>query len=256
MAKINIIGRGIDPAKHLTLSAIKLLQKSDKIIGIEYEKGFWNELRNEFNIPEIEDISHLYSTDDVDINNYFRFIDLVLDYSLTFSNLALLIPGHPRLGVTFIELLKEQAPKTTEFEIIEGISSFDVMISGLNLDPLEQGSALLDANRMLLFRYNLEPAISYFIYHVCSVGNPITNFINPSEMNRIDLLKKYLLNFYDKNKEIYLCRMSNGILERSSIKNYMVSELESSQFDFSTTLYIPANKPSQIDWDFLKLVRN
>ena len=44
-----------------------------------------------------------------------------------------------------------------EIEIIDGISSFDVMMTYLGIDPLEQGTVLLDANRLLLFQYGLEP---------------------------------------------------------------------------------------------------
>lgn len=258
MVKISIVGRGVDPAKHLSLSAIRTLREADKIVGIEPEKEFWKNFQNEFNILEIEDIAHLYKSHDTDMANYHRFIEYVNALSVNYQHIALLVAGHPRLGVTFIELLKKHtAPKGIEIEIIDGISSFDVMLTYFGLDPLEQGTVLVDANRLLLFQYQLECAFSYFIYHICSVGNSKTNFINPALDNRIDLFKKYLLNFYPENKELYLCRASNGKNEQSTHFSSTVGELDRclSKIDYSTTLYLPADQPSRIDWEYLKLLR-
>ncbi len=257
VSKISIIGRGIDPAKHLSLSAIRALQVADKVVGIESEMEFWQELQKEFGIREIEDLGSLYRSQDNDMINYGRFVDHVLSLSSTTCHLALLVAGHPRLGVTFVELLKKRAPKHVEIEIIEGISSFDVMMTYLEIDPLEQGTVILDANRLLLFQYALEPALSYFIYHVCSVGNSKTNFINPSLDNRLDLLKNYLLRYYHEDKELVLCRVSTGKNEDSTQIRSTIAELNIcvTKIDYSTTLYLPAEKPARLDWDYLNLLR-
>ncbi|WP_059359587.1 SAM-dependent methyltransferase [Parachlamydia acanthamoebae] len=254
-AKISIIGRGIDPSKHLSLNAIKALQKANKIVGIEPEKKFWSEIEKEFDTKKIESLGHLYQNEKKDVFNYQFFIQHILDLSSKFSHLALLVAGHPRFGVSFIEMLKQSSTKNLEIEIIDGISSFDVMTSFIQMDPLEQGTALIDANRLLLFQYKIEPALSYFIYHICSIGTSKTNFLNPEKDNRLDLLKNYLLKYYPENKEVALCRISNGQNEKSRLINSTIADLNISEIDFSTTLYIPANNPNQIDWNFLNLLR-
>lgn len=257
MSKISIVGRGIDPAKHLSLSAIRTLRIADKVVGIEPEKEFWKELQNEFGVLEIEDLASFYRSQDDDTVNYQRFVDHVLSLSTKHQHLALLVAGHPRLGVSFIELLRKCIPEHIEIEIIDGISSFDVMMTYLGLDPLEQGTVLLDANRLLLFQYKLERALAYFIYHVCSIGNSKTNFINPSLDNRVDLLKNYLLKYYPESKEVFLCRISSGKNESSTHFRSTVGELNTcaSKIDYKTTLYVPADTPSRLDWEYLKLLR-
>lgn len=257
MPKITIVGRGIDPAKHLSLSAIQTLRAADKIVGIEPEMEFWREFQKEFGVCEIEDLASLYRSQDIDMVNYQRFVDHVLNLTSNYRHLALLVAGHPRLGVTFIELLKKCASENVEIEIIDGISSFDVMITYLDHDPLEQGTVLLDANRLLLFQYQLEPAFSYFIYHVSSIGNSQTNFINPSLDNRVDLFKNYLLKYYPEDKKVFLCRVSSGKNENSTHLQTTVGELDAcvSKIDYSTTLYLPADRPSRLDWEYLKLLR-
>lgn len=257
MSKISIIGRGLDPAKHLSLLALKTLQRANKIVGIESEKEFWLQLQEEFGICAIEDLGSFYRSEDRDAVNYLRFVDYVLDLSSRFSHLALLIAGHPRLGVTFVELLKKSSPRNLEIEVIDGISSFAVMTTYLGIDPLEEGSVLLDVNRLLLFQYQLEPALSYFIYHVSSIGNSKTNFINPALENRLDILKNYLLKYYPENKEVVFCRISDGKNESSKQLRSTILDLEACtpEIDYSTTLYIPAEKPSQIDWNYFNLLR-
>lgn len=256
MVKINIIGRGINPEKHLSIFSINLLKNADKIIGIETEFGFWDNLQKKFNLPPIENIPFLYKNNDWDLTNYQRFVNYIIELSHSFSNIVLLIAGHPRVGVSFIDLLKKNLPKSIELEIIEGISSFDVMINVLQMDPLEQGTALLDANRLLLFKYTLDTSISYFIYHVSSIGNSKTNYMNPNENNRVELLVDYLLMYYKKDKEVFICKCSNGSNEQSKLITINLSDLHSivDQIDYSSTLFIPAEKPKEIDWNFLKLL--
>lgn len=213
-------------------------------------------MQQDFGIVEIDDVSELYKDQDRDINNYNRFIEYILKLTSEYEHLAILVPGHPLLGVTFIDLLKDRAMFDLQIEIVDGISSFDLMTTFFEIDPLEQGTVLLDANRLLLFQYQLEPSLIYFIYHICSVGNPRTNYLKPSIGNRLDFLRDYLLKFYSEDKEIYLCRVSNSVAESSSKFSCLISDLESQveKIDFSTTLFIPAEKPSKIDWEYLNYV--
>lgn len=258
MTTISIIGRGIDPAKHLSIEGIEALRLAEVIVGIESENHFWKELQKKYGIQEVLALDDLYKNDDKDLINYNRFVNYILDLSKKYNNIALLVAGHPRVGVTFIELLKKQVQENIEIKVIDGISSFDTLLSYIGLDPLEQGTVLLDANRLLLFQYKLECALSYFIYHVCSIGNSKTNFLNPSQNNRIDLFKNYLLNYYEKSKKVFLCKISNGKFENSSMLESTIGELDLclSMIDFSTTLYIPANKPGHLNWEYLNLLNN
>lgn len=148
-------------------------------------------------------------------------------------------------------------PKDIKIDIIDGLSSFDLLINLLEIDPLEQGTTLLDANRLLLFRYKLETAIAYFIYHLSSVGNSKTNYVNPSLDNRLDLFKKYLLEFYNKEKMVFLCKVPNNKRENFIKIPCSICELEkyTNDIDYCTTLYIPAENPSRLDWEYLELVR-
>lgn len=255
--RITIVGRGLDPGKHLTVAAIRALRQADRVIGIETELEAWALLENEFDLPRITDVARLYEDGGKDLDNYHRFVDFIITNMESVQHLCLLVAGHPRLGVTFIELLKKASGSDFEIQVIEGISSFDTMINDIGLDPLERGTVMLDANRLLLFHYHLEPALNHFIYHICSVGTSKTHFSDASIENRLDLLRDYLLQFYPGSKRMFLCRASTSADQSGEMIPFQLSDMKeiTPRITFATTLYIPAEKPTQLDEQFLTLLR-
>lgn len=255
MKKITVVGRGLDPAKHLSLEAIRTLKNADIILGIEPETDSWKTLREEFNIPKIIDVGTLYINGAKDLQNYTSFIAHAFEALKTHNHVVLLVAGHPRVGVTFAQILTQhQNNSALNFEInfIEGLSSFDVMLNDLEIDPLERGSSVLDSNRLLLFQYNLEPSMNHFIYHICSVGTDRVHYSDSSKDNKITALQDYLESFYDRKKEIFLCKASNGQSEKGKYISLQVCDLAANihQIDFGTTLFIPAEKPSKFNFKF------
>ena len=259
---ISIIGRGIDPEKHLTLQALRALKAADRAFGIEPETATWKKFQKEFGTPVIEDLSFLYRSDRIDQANYEAFVATILQALDSCKHLALLVAGHPMVGVSFIRILRskleDRIDSEVKIEIIGGISSFDTLLLDLQLDPLERGTLLLDTNRLLLLEYELDPSLGAFLYHVCSVGNSITDYRNTSSTTRLSLLKHYLLRFFPPHKELFLCRSSFGVDVQSARFSITLAELEQAaeQIDFATTLYIPPEKPRRLNRDFLSLLQN
>jgi uncharacterized protein YabN with tetrapyrrole methylase and pyrophosphatase domain len=257
--KLTIIGRGVDPTKHLSMEALEILKTADLILGIESEIEFWSMIQKNHNITVIKDIASEYKNNNKDILNYQSFIDLAFHSLINNDHVVLLVAGHPRLGVTFSQLLSSDSRSAgINIQFVVGISSFDVMLNDLALDPIEQGTALLDANRLLLFEYKMETSLNYFIYHVSSVGNSKTNYQNPEQGNQVTLLKNYLIKHYSSSKKVAICQASNGKNSPSQYTWIDLSELESSisKLNYSTTLYIPAELPEKINFEFLHLLEN
>ncbi len=256
MKTLYIIGRGIDPSAHLTIEGIQALQKSEVVYGIEPEKQTWIELAAKYDIPEVTDITQLYRCGSEDQKNYSNFIDFIKEKFHTKSNIALLIAGHPRLGVTFAQTINKKIGNDIKIKFIANVSSFDIMINDLSLDPLEQGSCLVDANRLLLFNYHLETSINYFVYHICSVGTKRLNFDDSLKDNQLSLLRDYFLKFYSHNKIVYFCKAANGPNEQGCYTPVVLSELidKASIINFGTSLYIPAENPKSFNRDFFNLL--
>lgn len=257
MKILNIIGRGLSPLAHLTLEGIRALQSSDRIYGIEPDKLAWQSIMQEFKLSEIINISSLYTCGAKDQDNYISFISFIKQALELDNSIALLIAGNARLGVSFVQMLMQNPLPDVKLNIIDGISSFAVMCNDLAIDPLEQGTSLMDANRMLLFKYNLEPATNYFIYHICSVGTNQVHFNNACIDNQISLLEQHLLKFYSPEKNIILCQASNGSEYPGLYQTITLKQLsiKLSELTFSTTLFIPADLPKKYCNEFYNLIK-
>ncbi len=255
--QITIVGRGMNPLRDLTLEGLSALQTADHIIGIEPNLKAWSTIQNTFGISDIHDVSELYIHGSRDIENYERFIDLILELSRQHQKLVILVAGHPRLGVSFIDLLQTRLSSDIKLKTVAGISSFCALLNELPLDPLERGSSIIDVNRMLLFQYQLEPALDTFLYHVCSIGTSYTFYQDATEANQFELLRNYLLKFYSKDKKLFWVKASHATDDGTERVGFYLEELckSVSHVDFGTSLFIPAELPNKIDKTYLNLLR-
>jgi uncharacterized protein YabN with tetrapyrrole methylase and pyrophosphatase domain len=186
-------------------------------------------------------------------------LDVHTDYKKE-GSVTVLIPGHPKVGVSWIQDLEKYEYDTEiELKVIDGISSFDTMLTDLRRDPLEQGAVVIDANRMLLYRLNLDPRMDYYIYHVCSVGTSRTHVSNPSLDNGLDLLKSWLLRSFPSDHEVTLVQSDIISGDRSAVETCLLKELEklASSITFATSLFIRGVQPSfeSLDKEFLAMVK-
>jgi len=65
-----------------------------------------------------------------------------------------------------------------------GVSNFTTTANNLGIDPLERGTLVVDANRLLLFEQLPDPAFNTFVYHVGGA-------------DQAELLQRLLLRAYD-----------------------------------------------------------
>lgn len=257
--KLSIVGRGIRPLEHLTLAGVRALKSADVVFGIEPDVAAWAILTEEFDLPGIERLDFLYKDGRTDKENYEAFFAFIQDLVGLYEHVALVVAGHPRLGVSIAQWLSSPAfTARVELEFIEGISSFDTMFNELGVDPLERGTAVLDANRLLLFKYELETAVDTFIYHPSSVGNSRTDYVDCTARNQVQHLMNYLLKFYSPEKTVVLCKAANFIGQASEYMPLKLAELvsHSRHIDMGSTLYIPADKPTAICQNFLSKLRS
>lgn len=236
---IKIIGIGMDYAQHITMQAINEIKSSDKILllGIIPTEIAHLAIENSC----IEDITDLYKNNAVDQNNYENIKQKILTESTRNTTVCLVIPGHPRVAVTLTQMLQKDANALAiECIVTPGISSFDTMLNDLMLDPLERGTCLLDANRLLLLDFNLDPKLNYFIYHICSIGNAKTNYLTPTADNQFKLLQDKLMQHFPPDHMVSMITSATG--QRGTVvQNAMLSELPEllSKVHFDCTLYVP-----------------
>jgi len=202
----------------------------------------------------IEQITHLYRNNNRYIDNYNAILSYIEKLKTQNKNISLIVPGNPRLGVTITQIIKKffNESKEIKFDTIPGISSFVTMYNDLNIDPLEKGTILVDVNRLLLYEYNIDTALNYFIYHICSIGNPKTNYKNPTKDNKVCLLKEYLLRFYNPEHKICMIESAGRNLETPSLREFTITEIEKllENVNFNSTLFIQGIKKQTLNKNF------
>lgn len=257
--KVFVIGAGIRGKKQLTLEAIARLRNVGNVLFFPCESITYDWLVNDLCLTRVESLEKQYQDKGIDQENYSRITNRVLQSCHEFNEIAVLVPGHPRVGVSWIHNLEKAHIKgEINLKIIDGISSIDTMISDLGRDPLEHGSIIIDANRMLLYRLKIDPRIDHYVYHVCSVGTTQTNMSNPSFQNKLDLLKNILLEYFPKDHQVKFVQSGTVTMEGASILTFPLEKLDEMVYHvtFGTTLYIPGLSFSKkdIDPDFLSIL--
>lgn len=255
MRKISVVGSGMLGVDQITTEGFYVIHNVDRVFWLGDVAGIKKYLSHKK--IRHEDISYLYEDGGGDVENYLRIINYILTQSDESEHIALIVPGHPRVGVTIVQLLLKLSQNgEVVLNCYPGISSFDAMINDLDIDPLEEGVCILDANRLIIYDYAMEPCINYFIYHISSIGNACTDYSLPHVSNKVSYLKCKLLKHYPENATVFLLSASTKsgqVPEKLESKLFNIEALLS-KVTYRHTLYIPSSLPSKekVNFDFLK----
>lgn len=257
MKIIRIVGSGVEGIRHLTQEAIENIFLCKKALILGSITGM-KEFLEENNIL-YEDMTDLYINNQIDNINYSNIKSKIMSELEIHGDISFLIQGHPRLGVSVVQELQCDAlVGACRLIVTPGISSFDTMINDLMLDPIESGTSLLDVNRLILFDYCMEPCINYFLYHVCSIGNQLTNYMSPTAKNGVHFLKEKLLKHYDQNQPVTLIASSlgDGQVHRRIDGTVGSIDILLNEVKFDYSLFIPAISPnkSNLNEDFYNYI--
>lgn len=240
-----IIGTGIKRPAQLTLEGLNALKAAEKVLHLTGTAEPMEALFRDLKIPRPEALDELYHHGDVDDANYERIADAIVNQVHRHQNVALLLYGHPRVGVTLTGTLEALLPGSVR--VIPAPSSFDTMINDLRRDPLRHGSVLVDSNRLLLFEQTIDTTMDCYIFHVDAVATRKTAS-GESSHGRRDLLQSYLLRFYPKDHRVVVIASAVGH-EAAATLEVPLAELEAAATLMSqgATLFLPARLPRTVN---------
>ncbi|TCV99787.1 SAM-dependent methyltransferase [Biostraticola tofi] len=255
MGIISVIGSGMLGVEQITTEGFSVIHRADRVYWIGDIAGLKEYCAHR--TISYQDLSYLYEHGAIDTDNYRRIIQHVMLALTECDHIGLVVPGHPRLGVTIVQLLQQQNKSGDfEFHCYPGISSFAAMINDIGIDPLEEGVSIVDVNRLILYDYMMDPCLNYFIYHASSIGNANTDYSTPQISNKIPYLKSKLLKHYPAHTHLFLLSSSTIKGEFAEKLPGQLANLEAllSQVTYRHTLYIPCSLPSksQVNHNFLQ----
>lgn len=238
--KIALIGSGVRGIRDLTLRSLQQLQESDETLCLGISPRDKLVLRR-LGVRGVRSLDHLYKQGSNDIETYAALLDEVLKAGTRRGSVALLLPGHPAFGVTIASWLRELAAAgSIQLAVFDGISSFDTMLTDLGVDPLTNGTVVIDANRLIVCKTMLNPRLDHFVYHICSVSESTLQFRSPGSTSHLDTLARTLAPMYPKgHTALIISSKPNG---RTSIVRTEVAKIATRRNDvrFDTSLFIPA----------------
>jgi uncharacterized protein YabN with tetrapyrrole methylase and pyrophosphatase domain len=248
---LTLVGVGIDPLRHASAEALSVTRDAETVFYLGALSPFFAAIGRTDGIS----LNHLYRDGDLDINNYERIVQFLLQ-SVRNGDCALVVEGHPHVGVTLRMLLDATAERDVIVKSVAGISSLDTALIDCRFDLLDPGTQVVDVNRLLLFRYALETRLNAVIYHVSSVAESRTFYNDPVPSNSVHLLQDYLLKLFPKDHvvTVFSSRTSqsgSGWVNRHELKNLHEA---APSLDYSTSLFVPALRRFSVDQSFLSRV--
>lgn len=240
--RVHLIGAGVSPDLHFTRLGMTQIAEADCVVY--YSDPSLETVFDEAGVKNRVTLDDLYPHGGVDDESYQAVLDRIISLLGTHGYVVFVQQGNPRLGVTLADMLQEASnAEGFDFDVFPGISSLDTLIIDTNRDPLEYGSVIIDANRLILFSHRICPEFDYYIYHICSVGTRKTNIDDPSADNAIGLLQEHLLSAYPPE---HLCKIIEsegaGVGSASIVVEVAIQDLPSAldEVTFGTTLFIPS----------------
>lgn len=152
-----------------------------------------------YNISPVKYLDRSYENGKQDYKVCSTLLNEILEATNTVTKTALVMSGHPRLGVILVQWLTKMEDNFIDVKVISGVSSIATIINDLGIDPTEEGLSIIDANKSLLSEYPMNTNTDHLIYHGCAIGTSSTHTIEVASSSRTDLLQEYLAIFYLPN---------------------------------------------------------
>jgi precorrin-4 methylase len=244
MPLISVVGAGMLPQRDLTLGAHKVLRLASRVLYSDFPGAA--EWLAAIGVRDARDVTAQYQDGAVDRANYSGLLELVVRSARQAGDVAYLVPGNPWLGNTVTQALARYVLQTTDMrlEIVPGVSSLDTTLADLSVDALERGCVVVDANRLLLFRYDLDPRLGVLIYHGSAVGTTRTDHRTPWKTNQIQLLQEFLCGARSPETPFAAVCSAPAGQEAARITRGTIGDMAShaQEIDYGTTIYVPGKQ--------------
>lgn len=249
-ADLFFVGLGMnDTLNQLTEEARIVLEKARVIF---YISVFPFPLTHLNAINLLEDYKH---SDDIDVlHNHLS--DLIIAEASRAPGVCYAPYGHPLFIDNIARVLLAKAKqKKLRIKIIPGLSSFDVLLSVLQLDILPYGMHLYNANELLLYQQVLDPGVPTFIFSIGSVGTQFYTREKENHPERFHQLQEYLKQFYSPSHTVFLLFYSDIDIEKRKTTIGAFHQFAADIID-GTTLFIPAEKARKKDAAYEEAINN
>ncbi len=239
MAKLTMVGSGINAAEHMTAAARNCIQKADRVLyvvnGGAAEKTIL-ELR-----PDAQSLLGLYDLQTERAATYHLMVNLIIGYLHECATLCVVFYGHPSIFVNAApDAIRTARQCGFAAEILPGISAEDCLFADLGVDPSRRGCQSYEATDFLARRRVFDPTVGLVLWqiHALAVLNAACMGAG-FQPKHLDVLAEVLIEAYgpDHPVVIYEAATVSGAVPR--IDRIRLRDLPQSEPCGASTAYVP-----------------
>ncbi|MFE3177851.1 SAM-dependent methyltransferase [Amycolatopsis sp. NPDC059090] len=243
-ADIHLVGYGLRLPNDLTLEALAVLKRCNRVFGIPALHA------PEFGLPAMENLYLNYGTEKNRHQTYREWLDLVLDAAATDGPVALATSGSVMVGALVAHRILEEAPRRgLTVHVTHAASCFDGIWADLNIEPFF-GFTVWEATAFVKLRIRPDTGTTLMlpqapIFDVTTGPDTTNGTIRTS--TAIAAIRDHLLGHYPPQHQVHFVHTGSGTGARgftSTVETLPLAELDHPGRNPLSTLVVPRLAPS------------
>jgi len=250
LKKLYIAGCGIKFLSHLTLEVQSVIKSCDCVVYLVNDPAMkrWVE---ENSVAAIS-LDPIYFGHRDRKQSYNEICQKIIDISRHNAQTCFLTYGHPLFLANSSQQLIEDIGRTLpdiDIAVLPGISSLDVLLCDLRIDPGSGGIQAYEANELLSERHSINPNSHLIVWQIGVAGihtiidddKALNN--NPQRSESLTALTQKLQLIYGADHPVFLYVASMYPAIPCEIHQIPVSKLAKAQIHRLATAYFPPLPP-------------
>ncbi|AOU05315.1 SAM-dependent methyltransferase [Legionella pneumophila] len=248
MHKLIVVGSGIKSISHLTEETKRVIQNADKVLYLVNEDNLKQWIQRE--AKRSESLDSIYFSSEKRIEAYQALTNYIIEEYKKVSILCVIFYGHPTFFAdSALNAVRKIKKDGGEAIILPAISAQDCLFSDLEIDPGDQGCFSIEATELVLFQRQIDIHSHLILWQVANFGR-----IDGKKSSKLSILKDYLSDYYSKEYTICLYEAPSLPTHKPRIEWIKLSNLDESNIEPITTVYVPPSEKAEASSNYLKLL--
>lgn len=248
MHKLIVVGTGIKSISHLTEETKRIIQNADKVLYLVNENNIKQWIQRE--AKQVESLDPIYFSSDQRAEAYQALTNHIIDEYQRVSVLCVVFYGHPTVFAdSALKAVRQIKKDGGEAIILPAVSAQDCLFSDLEIDPGDQGCFSIEATELVIFERKIDVHSHVLLWQVANFGRT-----DGEKTSKLSVLTDYLRGYYPADYSICLYEAPSLPTLRPRIEWIPLSNLDKSDINLITTVYIPPLEKNAISSQYLELL--
>jgi hypothetical protein len=234
--RLTIVGTGIRAGLQTTPEARSRIESAQKVLYLESSgiSGTWVASLN----SSAQSLAGFYEPGKPRMEIYEAIVEEILAWVRRGLDVCVVFYGHPGLLVYPAHAaLKRARQEGFPARMLPAVSSEDLLIAELEVDPGESGCQSYDATSFLLHQFKFDPRAALILFQLCLLGD--MEYTEKSSSRKLPVLVEFLLPSYGSDHEVVVYVGSPYAVGEPSIQRLPLAQLPNARIQLGATLYVP-----------------